>query len=70
MSCKFCTDLKDIKTANRESRKDVIVLGGKPRRHYYYVAIVERLAGKLGRTTWYQYKLNYCPECGKYLKRR
>lgn len=69
MNCKFCSDLKDRKSLNREMHEDVIALGGKPHRSYYSIALVETWAKGTGQTTYYGYKLNYCPECGRYLKR-
>ena len=57
MSCKFCEDKEDsLKFWNESGRKVK-----------FSVALVEETKG--GRSTMYGYKLNFCPVCGKEIKK-
>ena len=79
-TCFFCESLEDQKKADRIYTQ-AAAAKGKDYRHEYTVALVIRSwyadKGKrrAGRTTDYRnqgigYRLNYCPECGRYLRRR
>lgn len=79
--CEFCDALWLYKFSDRELNK-LHVADGEPRMfHEYTVAIVRRSWTKArgkrhaGRSTDYRhlglgFKLNYCPECGKALRRK
>ena len=70
--CDFCTTLKLYKKADRDLNK---IVNKGPKMHYQYcVAIVTRCwlndKSKMSSMVDDKYKINYCPECGKELRRR
>lgn len=69
--CKFCTMLKCYKKADRLLNK--ITVG--PKRHYRYSAAIVSYVWSKDKNRESSmvddgYKINYCPECGKELRRR
>ena len=64
-SCKFCEGLRDLISLKAE-------IPGLSIKHKWAVALVcdsYRNAEKHGRTIYHGYKLNYCPECGKNIRK-
>ena len=64
-SCKFCEKLRDLKSLKAE-------IPGLSIKHKWTAALVRDSycnSEKRGRTTFYGHKLNYCPECGRNIKR-
>lgn len=68
MSCRFCRDLKDIKEINeRYPWENGEREHYKVRVHYY----ATRNRQRHGEYTFNEkYPINFCPECGKALKKR
>lgn len=65
--CKFCAELRELKLIHAENR------GSDPTLMYKYnVALESRtFRGSIpgGNTVYHGYKLNYCPECGRSLRK-
>lgn len=65
--CKFCAELRSLKEINAEERSPFFNL-----MHKYSVALVDRVyrdSTPGGTTTYYGHKLNYCPQCGRNLRK-
>lgn len=66
-SCKFCVELESKKTLHNDTRNyDERIM------HKYEVALVIRSfrgATHAGRSTYFGYKLNFCPECGRNIRK-
>lgn len=58
MSCLFCNDLSEIKEINKDMK-----------RKSTFVAVLREDIKKGGNVSYGSYKLNYCPECGKEIKK-
>lgn len=73
MECRTCESIQSLKACHREINSDRRAKGLKPRRTKLTAAVVDR-TGR-GRTTFYSYgrgrqiPLNFCPECGRSLKK-
>lgn len=73
MDCRTCEALQSLKQIRREINQERRDRGQKPVRTKLTAAVVDR--SFRGRTTYYttgrgrRIPLNYCPECGRYLKR-
>ena len=73
MDCRTCEALQDLKQIHREINRERRDRGQKPARSKLTAAVVDRTYR--GRSTYYttghgrRIPLNYCPECGRYLKR-
>ena len=67
--CRFCDNVAEIKRFNRVNK-----LGKDGLYHSYKAALVvttyRRGAGKRGSMTFRAGPLNFCPECGRPLKRQ
>ena len=64
-SCKFCAELKFLK--DEHAKSSIPDISRK-----YSVAIVDEAFRErrcCGRCVYHNHKLNYCPECGKSLKK-
>lgn len=79
--CNFCEHLDKWREIKRQSRKEARESGRGDYRHEYKVALVIRSwyagsrKGRRSRTVDFRnqgigFELNYCPECGRYLRRR
>jgi len=73
MDCRTCEALQSLKQIHREINQERRDRGQKPARTKLTAAVVDR--SYHGRATYYttghgrRIPLNYCPECGRYLKR-
>lgn len=73
MDCRTCEALQSLKQFHREINKERRDRGQKPARTKLTAAVVDR--SYRGRMTYYttdhgrRIPLNYCPECGRQLKK-
>ena len=73
MDCRTCEALQDLKQIHREINRERRDRGQKPARSKLTAAVVDRTYR--GRSTYYtnghgrRIPLNYCPECGRLLKK-
>lgn len=73
MDCRTCEALQSLKQCHREINRERRARGQKPAKSKLTAAVVDRTYR--GRSTYYstgngrRIPLNYCPECGRYLKR-
>lgn len=74
MDCRTCEALQSLKQIHREINQERRGRGQKPARSKLTAAVVDR-SYRCGRTTYYttghgrRIPLNYCPECGRRLKK-
>ena len=79
--CTFCGRLDEWREMNKLMRQDAREAGRGDYRHEYKVVLVirswhaDRPKRRAGRTVDFRnmgigFELNYCPECGRYLRRR
>lgn len=74
MDCRTCEALQSLKQCHREINRDRKARGVKPIKNKFTAAVVDRSYS--GRLTYYStgargrwIPLNYCPECGRQLKK-
>lgn len=73
MDCRTCEALQSLKQIHREINRERKGRGQKPLRTKLTAAVVDR--SWRGRSTYYstgrgrRIPLNYCPECGRSLKK-
>lgn len=74
MDCRTCEALQSMKQCHREINRDRKARGVKPIKNKFTAAVVDRSYS--GRLTYYStgargrwIPLNYCPECGRLLKK-
>lgn len=73
MDCRTCEALQSLKQCHREINRDRKARGVKPIKNKFTAAVVDR--SYRGRATYYttghgrRIPLNYCPECGRQLKK-
>ena len=73
MDCRTCEALQNLKQIHRQLNRERRDRGQKPARTKLTAAVVDR--SFRGRTTYYttgrgrRIPLNYCPECGRLLKK-
>ena len=78
-TCVFCKNLEEWKEADRFCRLDAMAKG-RDYRHEYTAALLirswyadkgkRRASRTLDTKRGIGYRLNYCPECGRFLRRR
>lgn len=74
MDCRTCEALQSLKQCHREINRDRKARGVKPIKNKFTAAVVDRSYS--GSLTYYStgargrwIPLNYCPECGRLLKK-
>lgn len=70
--CRFCELVQGMKELHRDLNNSRKIRGIKQKRNNFGAALVDRTFG--GRAIYpcdgrYRFRLNYCPECGRQLKK-
>lgn len=63
-SCRFCNDLETMKRVAKANEKS----GFSSEYRAALIISVSRYGEHCGTSTYHEYKLNYCPVCGKEIK--